>query len=1032
MPEEAHQLPPEDQPDIQPDIRPHLRAQEGLSSNSTGSSSSSGGATDSAGGKSWGATSNTGGKVASPTALNDAEATPWTTNLASNLAGNLGGATSVVANAGKLKNFFWGSSKRRKSTLFGGGGAGIVGTVIFVLVITSGSAELIQLDHTLQKNFNPSKHAMSRRLQKLVKKALDAKSNGETTEDKLGAADFQPEVEELAKQGVTFNDNGGSIDAEALSEKYPELKGMSEDARKAWLADKFSLSESDVSSSDKGKSFSINSDGFASSAETFLLGDNSVEILSDGSVLNGISNRIFAKFLNIPDLFHPLNKQEGDQIAGEATDKQRSTIEDEEAAAEASPEEAPGAPDVNSEVSDAESSAKSPGFLESLNISGYGCNLIHLSNDINDIDKFRVELPAIIMGIRVMSMGEQVEAGQDINASQVNALLSSLMNSQGQDIWQGMALQATTGSSRREGIDLSPAYKQTFAGGKVSQAMNTAGGAIVDAATGGTGLIPGAKTLICSSPVQWAANAASAVISVGAAATGVLDGGASDIAEGGTELAIKAGIQETVGQVESAGISLVATSFIDQFILNASTLGHLAKDAFSGPLGGNLLAWGARDAGNKGAVVLGGTALSGTESAVQTADVDQQQEQQFRSESFFARMFNVDDPLSLASHLASSFTPSLTQNVASFAGDFSNIGSDLLSSLSSVFLPKSSAADDPYYWGIKGTGIALPQYGIPDDVLNGKDISGRVDPTMADSYTNAHEVANMLDACSNNGANPGNCWQIQEAQNCFEAVISKTSGVWDVTTSDTPVDTTSNNTPDGSSNCSTDLKTSNSWRRIILFIVDTRTMQSADCSKSNSPTSDQSCQDVGYQTGSGNGSSTSTSTQASGSLPSGTAQDLAKQILANKKITENGGEVTADLQAAAAGQPSTAGKPLSQTLLALIAYMGQNHSFNISALESGGQGHSGPGDPHYEGDAVDITGLDGDPIANSGIGRTQHDQALITEIAPLMPKSTGSDFYHESGFGQQNCGTTPPLPSGIVTFDDTCSHLHIQVPAGSP
>lgn len=173
----------------------------------------------------------------------------------------------------------------------------------------------------------------------------------------------------------------------------------------------------------------------------------------------------------------------------------------------------------------------------------------------------------------------------------------------------------------------------------------------------------------------------------------------------------------------------------------------------------------------------------------------------------------------------------------------------------------------------------------------------------------------------------------------------------------------------------------------------------------------------------GGSSSSASSSNSSSTLPSGNAQDLAKQILANNKIHAIGRDVTTDLQDAAAGKPSSAGKALSQTLLALIAYMGQNHTFNITALESGGSGHTS-GSYHYTGDAVDVTGLDGDPIANSGIGRTTHDIALIKEVAPLMPKG--------SGFGQINCGTTPPLPSGITAFNDTCNHLHIQVARGAP
>ena len=53
-------------------------------------------------------------------------------------------------------------------------------------------------------------------------------------------------------------------------------------------------------------------------------------------------------------------------------------------------------------------------------------------------------------------------------------------------------------------------------------------------------------------------------------------------------------------------VSAVAMHFAQQFILNKTTLAKLAKDAFSGPVGGDLLAYGARTAANIGATSSGG------------------------------------------------------------------------------------------------------------------------------------------------------------------------------------------------------------------------------------------------------------------------------------------------------------------------------------------------------------------------------------------------------------------------------------------
>jgi peptidoglycan hydrolase-like protein with peptidoglycan-binding domain len=168
-------------------------------------------------------------------------------------------------------------------------------------------------------------------------------------------------------------------------------------------------------------------------------------------------------------------------------------------------------------------------------------------------------------------------------------------------------------------------------------------------------------------------------------------------------------------------------------------------------------------------------------------------------------------------------------------------------------------------------------------------------------------------------------------------------------------------------------------------------------------------------TGSGSGGGGNGGPPPSGS----TAQGLARQILANGRIAKSGRLVLADLQDAAAGRVATAGHPLSATLLRLIVALGRDHSLSITALESGGTGHVA-NSYHYTGDAVDIGSLDGQIVT----GRNAPALTIIDTLAPLMPAG--------SAFGQSNCGRTPALPAGIITFPDTCNHLHIQVPRNAP
>jgi hypothetical protein len=165
---------------------------------------------------------------------------------------------------------------------------------------------------------------------------------------------------------------------------------------------------------------------------------------------------------------------------------------------------------------------------------------------------------------------------------------------------------------------------------------------------------------------------------------------------------------------------------------------------------------------------------------------------------------------------------------------------------------------------------------------------------------------------------------------------------------------------------------------------------------------------------------------------SGTAQQLAVQILSNHNIDLSySPSVLQDVQDAAAGKPGTAGAMTSAALLNLIETIGKTHTVSITAIQSDGQGHCNntpksacPDDPHYNGDAVDFGSLDGVTIT----GRNPPAITIMKIAFNQLPSG--------SGFGQNECGpiysTNSELPNGDITFNDTCNHLHVQVPKGTP
>lgn len=160
---------------------------------------------------------------------------------------------------------------------------------------------------------------------------------------------------------------------------------------------------------------------------------------------------------------------------------------------------------------------------------------------------------------------------------------------------------------------------------------------------------------------------------------------------------------------------------------------------------------------------------------------------------------------------------------------------------------------------------------------------------------------------------------------------------------------------------------------------------------------------------------------ATGTPISGDAKIVAQAILANSNIdlTTYRTSVKADVEAAAAGRNGTAGVPTSVAILNLIAAVGKDHKVLVTAIQSGGQGHSATS-LHYTGDGVDFGSLDGARLT----GRDGGSITIINISAGILPSG--------SGIGQKQCGQLPGLPAGFNQFNDTCNHLHFQVPRGTP
>ncbi|HSX14801.1 MAG TPA: hypothetical protein VLE72_02725 [Candidatus Saccharimonadales bacterium] len=362
---------------------------------------------------------------------------------------------------------------------------------------------------------------------------------------------------------------------------------------------------------------------------------------------------------------------------------------------------------------------------------------------------------------------------------------------------------------------------------------------------------------------------------------------------------------------------------------------------------------------------------------------------QSRNQSLAYRFFSPKNPYSTFGLLAdrTPSSPSATMGVISrfFATALSP--QKLLQSFSTLFNPSRLA----YAANVESNTYGIPDYGFTDAELdtwgvveNSRWVRSNISPTKRDEFDKCFS-APMGDILADNGGIGSKCNNL-ETQSTVAFNAANNIRLASTGTVIAP-------TADGIA-----------FAHYRIFKLDQRVTRDLVLL-------------YNHQDGSSNGGSISTS--ATTTLPSGSAQQLAQQLISNPKVDKTGRLVLQDLQSTSQGQPASAGAPLSQTLLALLVALSNGHSYQITALESGGTGHA-TSSRHYTGDAVDIDLLDGQPVT----GRNPASITIINTLAPLMPQG--------GAFGQAQCGTTPNLPSGINTFNDSCGHLHIEVPVGSP
>jgi hypothetical protein len=406
---------------------------------------------------------------------------------------------------------------------------------------------------------------------------------------------------------------------------------------------------------------------------------------------------------------------------------------------------------------------------------------------------------------------------------------------------------------------------------------------------------------------------------------------------------------------------------------------------------GNEANFGTFLAANAQGVSRGGRELSKDETKQLAQIQHDESDQEFQSKNIAYKLFNPYDARSVVSKVIDQQTDSPGQNMANMAGSVLHFG-NIFSSFPKLLNAKANAYSPIYY------DYGVPTVGFSKDEMN--------NPEVKNPFKNGEDVVNNI--------LPAHPDFIDKASTCFGVTIDPTT--FDI------VDFQGGN-PQYKDIMSNDCKDNDiNWMKVRFYIFDTQNIESAACYEGE----DDACGDVGFEE---LAPQSAASSPAGGGTPvSGNSQELAKKILSNNNISLDcySTSVPQDVQAAADGKKGTAGAPVSSAILQLIATVGQDHKVCITAIESNGGGHAADS-LHYSGDAVDFGNLDGQTLT----GRNSGSLAIIQIAEGILPKGTGFGQQKDPATGAP-CGPQATFKDGFTEFPDTCNHLHVQVPRGTP
>lgn len=873
-------------------------------------------------------------------------------------------------------------AKRKKKAAGGGIIIGLIGLVIFFFSIVQGPLQVIHLGQVLGKAFSNQDNAANIRERGLMR-WFRTGNPGETRVGVLGSKITQRALAKLEAEGITFEVDTGTGHLKGVQvdlSKSSKYGGMDEANARAQIAKDNGISIDKVSKI-----------GGTSDAPIFRVDAADVKIneargfissamdsADFGKVARAVAFRPVADYLGKPGILHPWKRlKSGLADRFFSSGEQKQLIQEEEKQQTSVSEQTPEAKAV---VDDVKNDVEGESGVRTAANAALGIQAgLCLAREIAD------KVPDLNWGTVVMPAASLATFAM-AEGSQAQA---------GDDLSIEQPGAAVANYTNKAGQSIWESLPLQALSGAVNPSgfdLPSEFKQAFDFTSTAAGIV---KTLdsyganyLCSTVAQ----IGGAIAGVALIATG--PGGTI------TEKLLSGGGQLIAGAVVANAIM----KFVPKLIASAAP----PVTTLTGPLGGSFAAYGVRAMANMSYTSFGGTVLSSAQSAQLAAVNEQNHEQQLKSESFATRIL---DPYNSDSLVASIIDRGTMNPMINFSGLISSFSRPLsiLGDLSSTFFPKVAAQANTHYdWG------SFYQFGISwDDLTN---------PTY-DNPDNADAAAKILD--SSKGSD-----YIDKAEKCFGDKISKGSDGWDVE-QDKPVNPSSTEYQEAGCDDS-----SESWTRIKFLAFDTLLAKGDVCYHGD----EDVCKELKLAQDSG-GSGTTGTGGGSGTLPTGTSQELAQQLLPFIKSGKlfcgpaaggSGAADCTDIQNTAKGVPvggNCAVKAITPHLLGMILGLVRDDGWTLGISAMCSDHHvetDGPYAGHTYGSVADFGVQNG----KTGLAAAT-DQQFVDDAAALL-SSVGGSFGQVATGGSvdtsTNCHLAYPSQKGgkFTLFPDTCNHQHIR------